>query len=347
MASPQSPLVSIIMPAHNAARFIEKAIQSVLDQTYHNWELLIIDDASRDETPQIAQSFQDARIRYTPVERIGSPSGVRNVGLRMAQGELIAFLDADDFYNPDTLEKLSKPLFENPALTAVYGFAFYMDEDEAPLKQGTELIPLPTGGYVLPPDYRHTWERVVLCEISCLLSGLMLRRSTLDRVGLFNEALCGPEDFEFYVRLFLDNFDGVGVLPEYVYNYRVYAASLTKAPERCYQVLNSGLRIMDWLFNEVQLPVDLSHMRPYAFTHCYRYFARERLMNGQPALARKIALDGLKNPEVPPTVWIRQCLPIYLRSFMPTRVDQRLVSVKAALRGKYQRQAAIAAATAS
>src|SRR5438128_160825 len=110
------PLVSIIMPTYNAGRFIGRAIQSVLEQTYPNWELIIVDDASSDETTSVVQSFKDSRIRYHKAERIGHPAGVRNTGLRMAQGEFIAFLDSDDLYFPESLEKLARPLLQNQDL---------------------------------------------------------------------------------------------------------------------------------------------------------------------------------------------------------------------------------------
>ena len=125
------PEVSIIMPAYNAARFIEDAIRSVQAQTLTDWELLIIDDASADNTGEIVSQLQqkDARILYHRVERIGSPAGVRNAGLKRAQGRFIAFLDADDLYYPDTLERLRKALLADETLSAVYGFSFSMNED--------------------------------------------------------------------------------------------------------------------------------------------------------------------------------------------------------------------------
>ena len=277
-----TPLISILMPAHNAARFIGQALDSIRAQTYPRWELIVIDDASTDETPAIVQAYKerlcaeaqrdqphqadaregdsaDRRIRIIRVERIGHPAGVRNVGLPLAQGEYIAFLDADDRYFPDALEKLSRPLRQDPELIAVYGFARTMDANGDPLPDGIVLTPNanPQPGeapYAPNPDYWHSWENIVTSRISCLLSALMIRRDVLERVGGFNESLRGAEDYEFYVRLFLHDYDHVACLADYVYGYRIHADSLTKAPRDCDRILADCLRILDWLFTEAPLP---------------------------------------------------------------------------------------------
>ena len=89
-------LVSIIMPSWNTDRFIAESIRSVLDQTYHNWELLIVDDCSTDNTDTIIATFKDPRIKYFKNEMNLGAALTRNRALREAQGEWIAFLDSDD-----------------------------------------------------------------------------------------------------------------------------------------------------------------------------------------------------------------------------------------------------------
>jgi glycosyltransferase involved in cell wall biosynthesis len=341
-SNPQIPVqpadalrVSVIMPTYNAGKFIEKAIQSVLAQTYPHWELIIVDDASTDNTQAIVQSFDDTRIRYHKAERIGHPAGVRNTGLRLATGDLIAFLDSDDLYYPETLEKLTRPLLKNPELTAVYGFAFSMDEVENPLPQTINLIPNPAANlaigeppYGLPPDYSHSWENIVTSRISCLLSGLVLRRATWESIGFFNETLCGPEDYEFYVRMFLNNYTGVYCLSDYVYKYRIHAASLTKSPEHYQKLLSSCLTIMDWMFNRAGIP---EHVRSYesrAYMGCYRYLARERLLHNQQAICRQILLQAMQDKHINPIDLLRQCGSLLLRSFLPAGLDGLLVKVR-------------------
>ena len=99
-------LVSIIMPSWNTARFIAKSIQSVIDQTYQNWELLIVDDCSTDNTDEVVSPFlKDPRVKYFHNEKNSGAALTRNKAMRIAQGEWIAFLDSDDLWSPDKLEK--------------------------------------------------------------------------------------------------------------------------------------------------------------------------------------------------------------------------------------------------
>lgn len=332
------PLISIIMPTHNAGRYIGKAIESVLAQTYPNWELLIVDDASTDETESVVRSFDDSRIYYKKARRIGHPAGVRNTALRMAQGELIAFLDSDDLYYPTTLEKLSAPLLENADLISVYGFAFQIDENDQPIPNALSLISNTNRQgpddpvYLLPPDYAHSWERIVTSQISCLLAALMLRRSAWEQIGFFNENLCGPEDYEFYVRMFLHNHAGVHCLSDYVYQYRIHSASLTKAPEHCYRLLDSCLKIMRWLFTEAKIPAEAKRLKSQAYVACYRYLARERLLNRQPDIARDLALKAFQDLHVKNADVLKACGPILIRSLLPTGIDHWLVQLRQRLR---------------
>ncbi len=343
---PSQPMVSIIMPAYNAGVYITESIQSIQAQTYKNWELIVVDDASTDNTQQIVGSLLgDSRIRYRQVNRVGSPSGVRNAGLKMARGEYIAFLDADDLYFPDTLEKLSLPLRTQPRMKAVYGFAFNIDETGQPLPQtialyertpddlstsntpaGGSLLPVPP--YQLPPDYNHSWENIATSKITCLLPALMLRRSAWEQIGNFNENLVGAEDYEFYVRMYLNDYEGVHCLSDYVYQYRIHASSLTKAPEHCQRLLDSGLRIMYWLFNEAPVPVHVKTYRSLAYVACYRYLARERLLHKQPALSRQLVMQAFRDRNIEFKDFLKHCAPLLLRSFLPIEVDQWLVKAK-------------------
>lgn len=99
-------LVSIIMPSWNTAKFIAESIQCVIEQTYQNWELLIVDDCSTDNTDEVVEPFlKDTRIKYLHNEKNSGAALTRNKAMREAQGEWIAFLDSDDLWTPDKLEK--------------------------------------------------------------------------------------------------------------------------------------------------------------------------------------------------------------------------------------------------
>lgn len=125
-------LVSIIMPSWNTERFIAETIQSVIDQTYINWELLIVDDCSTDNTDRIVASFKDDRIKYFRNEKNSGAALTRNRAMREAKGEWIAFLDSDDLWMKEKLEKQIKFMVENEYMLS---FTEYekIDENSKPL----------------------------------------------------------------------------------------------------------------------------------------------------------------------------------------------------------------------
>lgn len=108
-----SALVSIIMPSYNTAKYIEASINSVLAQTYTNWELLIVDDCSTDNTDGVVAKFKDSRIKYIKNEKNSGAAVSRNRALKMATGKWIAFLDSDDLWVPEKLEKQIAFMEEN------------------------------------------------------------------------------------------------------------------------------------------------------------------------------------------------------------------------------------------
>lgn len=113
MSDVNSPEISVITPAYNAEKLIGQTIQSVVNQTFTNWELIIVDDCSTDETLRVARSWaeSDSRIIVKTVDRnFGGPAGPRNVGVESASGKFVAFLDADDIWHPRKLELQIKVL---------------------------------------------------------------------------------------------------------------------------------------------------------------------------------------------------------------------------------------------
>ncbi len=125
-------LVCIIMPSYNTGRFIAETINSVLAQTYENWELIIVDDCSTDNTDEVVATFNDKRIKYIKNEKNSGAAVSRNRALREAGGKWIAFLDSDDLWKPDKLEKQVAFMEEND-----YHFSYTnyseIDEESKPL----------------------------------------------------------------------------------------------------------------------------------------------------------------------------------------------------------------------
>ena len=125
-------LVSVIMPSWNTGRFIAESIQSVINQTYHNWELIIVDDCSTDNTDEVVMSFSDSRIKYLKNEKNLGAAFSRNRAMREARGEWLAFLDSDDLWRKNKLEKQISFMNSNG-----YTFSYHnytrIDEDGKPL----------------------------------------------------------------------------------------------------------------------------------------------------------------------------------------------------------------------
>lgn len=126
-------LVSIIMPSYNTAKYIAESIKSVQAQTYKNWELLIVDDCSSDDTDDVVRPFlSDERIKYLKNEKNSGAALTRNKALREAKGKWIAFLDSDDLWKPEKLEKMLTFMISNG-----YCFAYHeyekIDEESKPL----------------------------------------------------------------------------------------------------------------------------------------------------------------------------------------------------------------------
>lgn len=129
-------LVSIIMPSYNTGRFIAESIQSVLAQTYTNWELLIVDDSSTDDTDVVVAQFSNSRIRYLKNEKNSGAAVSRNWALREAKGRWIAFLDSDDLWHPEKLEKQLAFMEKNDCS---FSYTAYVEIDEDSEPRGVEV----------------------------------------------------------------------------------------------------------------------------------------------------------------------------------------------------------------
>ncbi|HBB32475.1 MAG TPA: glucosyl transferase [Cyanobacteria bacterium UBA8803] len=178
-------LVSIIIPVYNVEKYIAATVQSVLDQTYKNLELIIVDDGSPDKSIEICQQFTDPRIKIFRQGNRGV-AGARNNGVRHAQGDYIAFLDADDLWSPDKLEKHVHHLETSPAVGVSYSYSAFIDEADNPL-----------GIYQLPKTKDITPRHILLRDPIGSGSNLVAKREVFEAIK-FQDNLYGTlEDFYF------------------------------------------------------------------------------------------------------------------------------------------------------
>jgi teichuronic acid biosynthesis glycosyltransferase TuaG len=191
-----STLVSIIMPAFNAEQYIADSIRSVLEQTFTDWELVVVDDGSTDRTADIVRGLGDSDARITYVQREnGGQAAARNTGIRHASGTVLAFIDADDLWLP---EKLARQLsvMEETAADVVYcdGYVFY--DDSTPERADYfAVVPGHTDGATMFP-LLFAYNRIGTLSV-------VARRDALERVGLFDEdrRLQNCEDYDLWLRL--------------------------------------------------------------------------------------------------------------------------------------------------
>lgn len=129
-------LVSIVMPSYNTAKFISVAIESVLMQTYQNWELLIVDDCSTDNTDEVVSKYDDRRIIYLKNEKNSGAAFSRNKALKRAKGKWIAFLDSDDLWYQTKLEEQIEFMKKNKYY---FSYTNYREVDEVGIQTGVEV----------------------------------------------------------------------------------------------------------------------------------------------------------------------------------------------------------------
>jgi glycosyltransferase involved in cell wall biosynthesis len=187
-----SPLISIIIPTYNRADLISKAIQSVIDQSYKNWELIVVDNYSDDNTKEVIEAFNDDRILMLFTPRTGSVAASRNLGVSYSKGEWIAFLDSDDWWFPNKLECVHNVIQKQPDL-------IYHDLQIVAL-DGTLLGRKSTRSRKLKdPLYLD----LLLNGNDIALSSVVVRRQIFLEVNGMNEspAFFAVEDYDTWLRI--------------------------------------------------------------------------------------------------------------------------------------------------
>ncbi len=204
-----TPLVSIIVPAFNAKKYIKETIESVLNQTYKNWELIVVDDGSTDETAEIVQSFSDDKIILIKQDNRGV-SSARNRGIDKAGGKYITFLDADDVLPPHSLEVRVKYLEDNKNIDLLDGKIFLKDSE---LKDNVKIYTPYYKGKLLPRII--DLDSRVFCHVC-----YMIRSKALNKVR-FKEGMTHAEDLLFCIELASKENINYGHVNEDIYWNRV------------------------------------------------------------------------------------------------------------------------------
>ena len=261
-----SPRVSVIMAAHNAGRFVGEAVQSILEQTIPDWELIIVDDASTDDTPEVLQRFDDSRITILRNEQNSGPAVSRNRALDAARGEYIAILDADDVALPQRLERQVVFLVAHPEFSGVGAWAEKIDETGRCL----ELMKTPTHPAQIEFMLTHTSPT--------MHSSATVRVEALKSVGGYDPAYPCSQDYDLWVRLALQG-HRFACLPEVLIRYRSSAGQISTA-RRTEQARFAEKAAERYLQCKLGWTPDADSMSAY-----------RAILVGQPALPGNLSVD--------------------------------------------------------
>lgn len=182
--------VTVVIPAYNAMKYLPETIDNLLQQTLEDFEAIVVNDGSSDETEEWVSQITDPRIKLVSQENQGL-SGARNTGIAHASCEYIAFLDADDLWEPTKLEKQVKCLDENPEVGLVYTWVALMDESSQP-----------TGRTFKSDAEGYVWKQLIESNIVGCGSVAMVRRQCFEQCGVFDRNLRSfVEDWDMWLRL--------------------------------------------------------------------------------------------------------------------------------------------------
>lgn len=230
MTTSNTPLVSVVIPAYNAERFIGKTLESILLQTYPHFEVLVVDDGSTDGTADIIKSFAVHDSRFQLLQKTnGGVATARNMAIRNASGEFIAPCDSDDVWYPDRLKAQVECMMQSDeSVGLVYCWSKIIDEDDQPIV-----------------DITHSYEGRVFADLvysnflgngSCAL----IRRSCFDAVGEYNGATTPCEEWDLYIRV-AERYE-VRLIPTILVGYREVLTSLSANHYRMEDAFASLLR---------------------------------------------------------------------------------------------------------
>lgn len=310
-----APAVSVVIGAYNAARWIGAAVESVLRQTWDDFELIVVDDGSTDDTAGIAEGF-GAAVRLIRKANGGSATA-RNAGIRAAQGRYVAFLDADDLWLPQKLEQQMRLLREKPDGAWSYTDAYFFDaETGATLRQAGRQRALPAGD-VLEKLLMHNFIP---------FSSAVVRRDVFDAVGLFDESALHriSEDWDFWLRA-AEHYP-VGVVCEPLVRMRRRGGEKTATMD-LERALESRLSLVARAV--ARNPERLSDLHGRAVANLCLFIGRKYLAREERAAARRVLGYGLRRAPAAFFCWL-----FWIATLLPLPVRQLLGRLRAWYRRK-------------
>jgi len=250
--------VSVIIPTYNRAPLLPVALRSVLAQTFQDFEIIIVDDGSTDETRQVVEPYlSDARIRYIYQSNHGV-SGALNTGFNAAQREFITQLDSDDCWEPELLTTLLARFDGHPEIGVVYARVQAMDKD------GQPLAPILGAEGHFPGQ---TFLSLLYGNFVCTIAAVM-RRACFQQVGGLDESLNGIEDWDIWLRLArVTQFKFVNQI---LAHYRIHGGRSTgKASKTFVTVVQRRFDLLDKVYRQPDLPPEALALKPLAYRNAH------------------------------------------------------------------------------
>lgn len=236
-----NPLVSIIMPAFNAEKSIGRAIESVLNQTYSNLELIIINDGSTDGTSDVVRKYKDVRIRL--IEQLNAgPSGARNTGLTEVTGKYVVFIDSDDWYETDYVEKMISSKMDNQHQLVVCGMILHKKSE----KVSSVVYDSKFESFWENVDFLRKFEMGIMNAVWNKLYEVAIIRE--NNITFTNIAIV--EDLDFNLK-YLEYVDSVRFIPYSLYHYDNNFSVLTTRVSS--EMFDNYIHIHAWLFSKVPI----------------------------------------------------------------------------------------------
>jgi glycosyltransferase involved in cell wall biosynthesis len=298
-----APFFSIIIPVYNGVPFLAKALQSVLDQSFGDWEAIIIDDQSTDGTPQLVREIIErnpaAGIEFArmPFKQGVSPGRVRNFGIRKAKGAWVSFLDHDDQWLPTRLEKHFREISADPGLSLVHSDELLFNGDDQPLNGGKGRVesrpllnPAELSGHCFPALFRGN-----PIGMSCT----SVKRSVLDSVGVFDESILS-EDYDLWLRIAAGH--RFRFIPEPLSRYRLHEGNISK--KRAIMLEGEARVIAKICESHPQKVAELgAGAREDRLYFLYRLLAASYAEAGKTSAARKILAKALREKPLSLGAW--------------------------------------------
>lgn len=273
------PLISVVIPVFNGEKTIQETIESVLKQTFTNFELIIINDGSQDLTLEVISSIKDNRIQVYTYSNAGLAAS-RNRGINHATGDYIAFIDADDLWTSDKLEAQFHALKANPNAAVAYSWTDYIDENSQFLGKGSHVT---VNGNIYP--------HLLLTDLLENGSNPLIRKQAFVEVGNFDESLGAAEDWDMFLRL-ASRYHFIAVSYPQVL-YRISANSMSA---NILQQERESLKVIERAFK--QAPQPLKYLKKSSLANLYKYLTCKALegipQSRKGLLAAKMLVSAVK-----------------------------------------------------